>query len=243
MTIIDIINEVEIRENGTALILPNGFELLISKEQSAGIHSGMTVEAELCKNLVKKLCINDMVIFSKSKEQLIPEMEILEKELALEAEDERRTAINLESNKKLAKLIPLFKTRVAILQANEKSFMQIKDWKRELKACEIVQNIFFSVKCESIWEKYHILNADVLTEFYPDFKKLDKNIGLSVLHLTNALFTDCRYGINPEDEASVRNNLFYSRVLKIPNIIGEEVRVMDIVRYGEPKETIPIILP
>lgn len=233
MIINDIISNVEIRENAAALLLPNGFEILVSTEFSDGITSGMAVEAELCKNLVKKLSINGKVIFSKTKEQLIPEIEILEKELTVEAEDERRQAINLESNKKLAKLIPIFKIRIKILQANEKSFMQLKDWRRELRACEIAQNIFFSVKNESLWEKYNILNADALTEIYPDFLKLDFNIiGPSVLNLTNALFEDCRRGINPEDEASVRARLFYSRVLKIPNIICEEVRVMDIVCYG-----------
>ena len=232
MIINDIISDVEIRENAAALLLPNGFEILVSTEFSDGITSGMAVEVELCKNLVKRLSINGKVIFSKTKEQLIPEIEILEKELTVEAEDERRMAINLESNKKLAKLIPIFKIRINILQANDKSFMQLKDWRRELKACEIAQNIFFSVKNESLWEKCKMLNADALTEVYPDFKKLDKNIGLSVLSLTNALFEDCRQGINPEDEASVRARLFYSRVMKIPNIICEEVRVMDIVRYG-----------
>lgn len=233
MIINDIISDVEIRENAVALLLPNGFEILIPKEQSDGISSGMTIEAEFCKNLVKRLCISGRVIFNKSKEQLIPEMELLEKELTVEAEDERRMAINLESNKKLAKLVPIFKIRIAILQTNEKSFMQLKDWKRELKACEIVQNIFFSVKTERIWGKYGILNARVLAEIYPDFQKLDKNIGLNVLHLTNALFEDCRQGIDPEEESSVRAGLFYSRVLKVPNIIGEEVRVADIVRYRE----------
>lgn len=233
MIIIDTINGIEIRENETALLLPNGFEILIPKAQSSDISSGMAIEAELCKNLVKRLCVNGKVIFSKSKEQLIPEMEILEKELALEAEDERRMAINLKSNQKLAKLMPLFKIRTAILQANEKSFMQLKDWKCELYACEIVQNIYFSVKSENIWEKYNFLDIEALIEIYPDFKKLDKNIGLSVLHLTNALFEDCRNGVNPEEESSIKAKLFYSRVLKTPNIIGEEVRVLDIVRYGE----------
>ncbi len=233
MIINDIISDVEIRENAVALLLPNGFEILIPKEQSDGISSGMAIEAELCKSLVKRLSINGKVIFSKSKEQLIPEIEILEKELTVEAEDERRMAINLESNKKLAKLIPIFKIRINILQANDKSFMQLKDWRRELKACEIAQNIFFSAKNESLWGKYNMLNAAILTEIYPDFQKLDKNIGLSVLSLTNALFEDCRQGINPENEASIRAKLFYLRVLKVPNIIGEEVRVADIVRYRE----------
>lgn len=233
MIINDIINDVEIRQNEAVLLLPNGFEILIPKEQSDGISSGMTIEAEFCKNLVKRLCISGRVIFNKSKEQLIPEMELLEKELTVEAEDERRMAINLESNKKLAKLIPIFKIRINILQANDKSFMQLKDWRRELKACEIAQNIFFSAKNESLWGKYNMLNAAILTEIYPDFQKLDKNIGLSVLSLTNALFEDCRQGINPENEASIRAKLFYLRVLRIPNVISEEVRVADIVRYRE----------
>ena len=233
MKIKDKISRIDIRKDGCVLVCPNGFEIIVTAEQAEGISIGMTIEAELCKNLVKELSVDGVLLFTKTKEQLIPEIEILEKELTVEAEDERRQAINLESNKKLAKLIPIFKIRIKILQANEKSFMQLKDWRRELRACEIAQNIFFSVKNDSLWEMYNMLYADALTEIYPDFPKLDFNIiGPSVLNLTNALFEDCRRGINPEDEASVRARLFYSRVLKIPNIICEEVRVMDIVRFG-----------
>ena len=119
MTVKDIIDRVLVRDGNTVLVLANGFEFELASDLAKGISSGAEIEAEFCKNLVQKLFVNGNKIFCKTKEELLPEMEQLQKELTVEAEDERRMEINLESNRRLAKLLPLFKIRVAILTAND----------------------------------------------------------------------------------------------------------------------------
>lgn len=233
MKITDIIDRIAVRENRAVLFLPNGFEINLDLAYVKEISEGMPIEAELCKNLVQKLTINGKLIFEKRKEGLLPEMDNLLKELSLEAEDEKRTEVNLESSKILKRLLPLFKTRMNILMANNKSFMQIKDWRKELKACEMLQSIYLAFKEQGILEKNSYLKCENLSSLYPDINKLDKTTKSSVLFLVNALLADYHVGIVPEDDASVKAHILTSRVLKVANIIGEEVRVVDLASFAE----------
>ena len=233
MKITDIIDRIAVRENRAVLFLPNGFEINLDLAYAKEISEGMPIEAELCKNLVQKLTINGKLIFEKRKEGLLPEMDNLLKELSLEAEDEKRTEVNLESSKILKRLLPLFKTRMNILMANNKSFMQIKDWRKELKACEMLQSIYLAFKEQGILEKNSYLKCENLSSLYPDINKLDKTTKSSVLFLVNALLADYHVGIVPEDDASVKAHILTSRVLKVTNIIGEEVRVVDLASFAE----------
>ena len=158
-------------------------------------------------------------------------------ELTVEAEDERRMEINLESNRRLAKLLPLFKIRVAILTANDKSFMQLKDWRKELRIEEAVQNIYLAFKDVRLWEKEKIISEQQIRQYYPDYGKLDWNTMMNVYAMSNALLEDCRHGIVPEEEETVLQHLYNSRIIKFPNALGEEVRVSDIVAYKETSAT------
>ena len=164
---------------------------------------GGCLEAEFCKNLVQKLFVNGNKIFCKTKEELLPEMEQLQKELTVEAEDERRMEINLESNRRLAKLLPLFKIRVAILTANDKSFMQLKDWRKELRIDEAVQNVYLAVKDARLWKKEKVISEQQIRQYYPDYGKLDWSTMMNVYAMSNALLEDCRHGIVPEEEGNV----------------------------------------
>lgn len=237
MTVKDIIDRVLVRDGNTVLVLANGFEFELVSDLAKGISSGAEIEAEFCKNLVQKLFVNGNKIFCKTKEELLPEMEQLQKELTVEAEDERRMEINLESNRRLAKLLPLFKIRVAILTANDKSFMQLKDWRKELRIEEAVQNIYLAFKDVRLWEKEKIISEQQIRQYYPDYGKLDWNTMMNVYAMSNALLEDCRHGIVPEEEETVLQHLYNSRIIKFPNALGEEVRVSDIVAYKETSAT------
>lgn len=229
MKIIDVIDRVAVFADHAVLFLPNGFEINLDLALAHGFASGMSLEAEFCQTLLLKLTINDKVIFAKKKEELLPEMENLRKALTIEAEDEKRTEINLESSRRVKKLLPLFKTRINVLMANSKSFMQPKDWIKELKAAETLQNIYLLFKEQGVFKKYASLGAGTLPQLYPDYTKLDNVTRQSVFMLVNALLEDVNAGLNPENEASVKQQMLTSRVLKVPNIIGEEVRVADLV--------------
>ncbi len=228
MKVRDFIDRIAVRGKCAVLFLPNGFEIELSSIGPKEVASGMPIEAEFCQTLLLKLTINGKVIFSKKKEELLSEMEYLRKALTIEVEDEKRTEINLESSRRLKKLLPLFKTRINVLLANNKSFMQPKDWLKELKAAEALQNIYFALKEQELLNKYTLLSVNVLSQLYPDYTKLDKVTRQSVFLLTNALLKDTALGINPEDEASVKAHILTSRVLKVANIIGEEARVIDL---------------
>lgn len=228
MKIIDVIDRVAVVENHVVLFLPNGFEINLDLALAQGISSGMAIEAVFCQTLLLKLTVKEKVVFEKKKADLVPEMDVLRKNLILEAEDEKRTEVNLESSRRLKKLLPLFKTRINVLMANNKSFMQPKDWLKELKVAETLQNIYLYFKGHGCLEKYTLLGAGKLSALYPDYNKLDKVTAPSVFLLTNALLKDVHDGINPEDEASVKQQILTSHVLKVPNIIGEEVRVADL---------------
>ena len=228
MKVIDIIDRIVVRGGQVVLFLPNGFEVNLDLSLAHGIASGMTNEAEFCQTLVLKLTINEKVIFTKKKEELLPEMEVLQKRLTIEAEDEKRTEINLESSRRLKKLLPLFKTRINVLMANNKSFMQPKDWIKELKSAEALQNVYLYFKEQGILETHKELSTHRFFQLYPDIKKLDKFTAENVFILANALLQDLANGINPEDEDSVNASILTSRLLKVPNVIGEEVRVMDL---------------
>lgn len=237
MTVKDIIDRVLVRDGNTVLVLANGFEFELASDLAKGISSGAELEAEFCKNLVQKLFVNGNKIFCKTKEELLPEMEQLQKELTVEAEDERRMEINLESNRRLAKLLPLFKIRVAILTANDKSFMQLKDWRKELRIDEAVQNVYLAVKDARLWEKEKVISEQQIRQYYPDYGKLDWSTMMNVYAMSNALLEDCRHGIVPEEEENVLQHLYNSRIIKFPNVLGEEVRVSDIVAYKETSAT------
>lgn len=228
MKVRDFIDRIAVRGKCAVLFLPNGFEIELSSIGPKEVASGMPIEAEFCQTLLLKLTINGNVIFSKKKEELLSEMEYLRKALTIEVEDEKRTEINLESSRRLKKLLPLFKTRINVLLANNKSFMQPKDWLKELKACEVLQGIYLALKEQELLNKYTLLSAGILSQLYPDYAKLDKVTRQSVFLLTNALLKDTALGINPEDEASVKAHILTSRVLKVANIIGEEARVIDL---------------
>lgn len=232
MKVIDIIDRVAVRGNCAVLIFPNGFEISLKLPLSYNLMRGMPIEAEFCKTLLLKLIINGKTVFEKKKEDLLPEMEILLKELTLEAEDEKRTEINLESSRRLKNLLPLFKTRINVLMANNKSFMQPKDWIKELKSTETLQSIYLYFKEQGLFEKYKKLSTNTFPQLYPDIKKLDKSTAENVFILTCALLQDYANGINPEDECSVNANILTSRLLKVPNVIGEEVRVMDLANIA-----------
>ena len=232
MKITDFIDRIAVRGGHAVLFLPNGFEISLNLSLAHRISNGMSVEAEFCQNLILKLTINEKVIFSKKKEELLPEMEMLQKKLALEAEDEKRTEINLESSRRLKKLLPLFKTRINVLMANNKSFMQPKDWIKELKSAETLQNVYLYFKEQGLLEKCTFLGSGMLQQLYPDYGKLDKATAQNVFMLFNALLQDYAYGINPEDENSVNASILTSRLLKVPNVIGEEVRVLDLANIA-----------
>ena len=151
----------------------------------------------------------------------------------IEAEDEKRTEINLESSRRLKKLLPLFRMRINVLIANNKSFMQPKDWIKELKSAEALQNVYLYFKEKNLLEKCTFLGSGMLQKLYPDYGKFDKATAQNVFMLFNSLLQDLANGINPEDEASVNENILTSRLLKVPNVIGEEVRVMDLVAVAE----------
>ena len=229
MKIKDIIDRVVVAEDHAVLFLPNGFEFCLDLALAAEVSSGMSIEAEFCQTLVLKLSIDNKVIFAKKKADLLPEMENLRKALTIEAEDEKRTEINLESSKRLKKLLPLFKTRINVLMANSKSFMQPKDWVKELKAAETAQNIYLAFKEQGLFAQYAVFGAGQLAQLFPDYGKLDKVTAQSTFMLTNALLQDLRNGLNPEDDESVKQQILTSRFLKVANIIGEEVRVADLV--------------
>lgn len=233
MKIVDIIDRVVVQGDHVVLFLPNGFEINLDLNCVHGISDGMTIEAEFCQTLVLKLTINEKVIFTKKKEELLPEMEVLQKRLTIEAEDEKRTEINLESSRRLKKLLPLFKTRINVLMANNKSFMQPKDWIKELKSAEALQNVYLYFKEQSLLEKCTFIGSGMLQKLYPDYGKFDKATAQNVFMLFNSLLQDLANGINPEDKASVNENILTSRLLKVPNVIGEEVRVMDLVAVAE----------
>lgn len=233
MEIIDIIDRVVVRRDHAVLFLPNGFEINLDLALAQEFATGMPIEAVFCQTLLLKLSINGKIIFEKKKADLLSEFDELRKKLLLEIEDEKRTEINLESSRRLKKLFPLFKTRINVLMANNKSFMQPKDWMKELKAAETLQNIYLQFKEQKALDRYFLLGYQSLALLYPDLKKLDKITRQSVFMLTNALLIDCQAGINPEDETSVKRSLFFSKVLKVPNIIGEEVRVIDLARMYE----------
>ena len=84
MTVKDIIDRVLVRDGNTVLVLANGFEFELASDLAKGISSGAELEAEFCKNLVQRLVVNGGEIFSKTKEELLPEMEQLQKELGRE---------------------------------------------------------------------------------------------------------------------------------------------------------------
>lgn len=228
MKIADIIDRVVVQGDHAVLFLPNGFEINLDLNFVHGISNGMPIEAEFCQTLVLKLTINGKVIFAKKKEELLPEMEVLQKRLTIEAEDEKRTEINLESSRRVKNLLPLFRTRINVLMANNKSFMQPKDWIKELKSAEVLQNVYLSFKEQGVFEKHKELSSRLFPQLYPDIKKLDKIMAENVFILTNALLQDYANGINPEDGTSVEENILTSRLLKVPNVIGEEVRVIDL---------------
>lgn len=232
MKVIDIIERVVVRSNRSFLILPNGFEIGLDVSLAHGISDGMPIEAEFCQTLVLKLTINGKIIFSKKKEELLPEMEVLQKRLTLEAEDEKRTEINLESSRRVKNLLPLFRTRINVLMANNKSFMQPKDWIKELRSAEILQSVYLHFKEQHFFETHKKLSTNTFPQLYPDIKKLDKSTAENVFILTSALLQDFANGINPEDKNSVEANILTSRLLKVPNIIGEEVRVLDLANIA-----------
>lgn len=232
MKITDFIDRITVRGSHAVLFLPNGFEISLNLSLAHGISNGMPIEAEFCQTLVLKLTINDKVIFAKKKEELLPEMEMLQKALTLEAEDEKRTEINLESSRRLKNLLPLFRTRINVLMANNKSFMQPKDWIKELKSAEILQSVYLHFKEQGFFETYKKINTNTFPQLYPDIKKLDKFMAENVFILTSALLQDYANGINPEDKNSVEANILTSRLLKVPNIIGEEVRVIDLANIA-----------
>lgn len=233
MKIVDIIDRVVVQDDHAVLFLPNGFEINLNLDLAHGFASGMSLEAEFCQTLILKLTINGKVIFSKKKEELLPEMEILQKRLTIEAEDEKRTEINLESSRRLKKLLPLFRTRINVLLLNNKSFMQPKDWIKELKSAETLQNVYLYFKEQNLLEKCTFLGSGMLQKLYPDYGKLDKAMAQNVFVLFNALLQDLANGINPEDENSVEANILTARLLKVPNVIGEEVRVIDLATIAE----------
>lgn len=233
MKVTDIIDRIVVRNGQVVLFLPNGFELNLDLDFTHGISSGMSIEAEFCQTLILKLIIDGKVIFAKKKEELLSEMEILQKRLTIEAEDEKRTEINLESSRRLKKLLPLFRMRINVLMANNKSFMQPKNWIKELKSAEALQNVYLYFKEKNLLEKCTFLGSGMLQKLYPDYGKFDKATAQNVFMLFNALLQDLSNGINPEDEASVNENILTSRLLKVPNVIGEEVRVMDLVAVAE----------
>lgn len=92
-----------------------------------------------------------------------------------------------------------------------------------------MQSIYFAFKEQGILDKYSLLKNEILPSLYPDFNKLDRTIKPNILFLVNALLEDYHAGIVPENEASVKEHILSSRVLKVANVIGEEVRVLDLV--------------
>ncbi len=211
------------------VILDCGLEVEITLEQATQIKPLMVATAELCKGLIQKFCVEDRVIFFLKKNQILPKLEQQFKELALEAEDEKRMEIDIESNQRVANFFPLFKKRIAILKANDKSFMKLADWRKELRTCEIMQDLYAQKSKLLSFKKVDFLCLRTILgeDFYA---KLDKVIIYQLVFMVNAFILDCQQGINPEDEESIEAKLFYSHFLKIPNIIGEEVRVADILK-------------
>ena len=111
--------------------------------------------------------------------------------------------------------------------------MQPKDWIKELKSAETLQNVYLYFKEQGFLEKYTFLGSGMLQKLYPDYGKLDKAMAQNVFVLFNALQQDLANGINPEDENSVEANILTARLLKVPNVIGEEVRVIDLATIDE----------
>lgn len=233
MTVKDIIDRVLVRDGNTVLVLANGFEFELASDLAKGISSGAEIEAEFCKNLVQRLVINGNEIFSKTKKELLLEMGQLQRELVLEAEEAKRINIDLEAGLAVKQLLPLFQIRFAILISNDKSFMLTKDWRKELRIDEVVQNFYLTIKDIRLWKTEKILSERQIVQYYPPYDKLDWNIRMNVHAMINVLLEDCRRGIVPEDEKTVLQHLYDSRIIKYPNIFGEEVRVSDIVTYKE----------
>ena len=115
--------------------------------------------------------------------------------------------------------------------------MQLKDWRKELRIEEAVQNIYLAFKDVRLWEKEKIISEQQIRQYYPDYGKLDWNTMMNVYAMSNALLEDCRHGIVPEEEETVLQHLYNSRIIKFPNALGEEVRVSDIVAYKETSAT------
>lgn len=211
------------------VILDCGLEVEITLEQATQIKPLMVATAEFCKGLIQKFCVEDRVVFFHKKNQLLPKLEQQFKELVVEAEDEKRMEIDIESNQRVANFFPIFKKRIALLKANDKSFMKLADWRKELRSCEILQDLYAQKSKLLSFKKvdFVALRTILGDEAY---NKLDKIIIYQLVLMLNAFIQDYRQGINPEDEKSIEAKMFYSHFLKIPNIIGEEVRVADIIR-------------
>ena len=111
--------------------------------------------------------------------------------------------------------------------------MQLKDWRKELRIDEAVQNVYLAVKDARLWEKEKVISEQQIRQYYPDYGKLDWSTMMNVYAMSNALLEDCRHGIVPEEEENVLQHLYNSRIIKFPNVLGEEVRVSDIVAYKE----------
>ncbi len=224
-----IIIKVLVLRDKALVVLNCGLEVEITLEQATQIKPLMVATAEFCKGLIQKFCVEDRVVFFHKKNQLLPKLEQQFKELVVEAEDEKRMEIDIEANHRVANFFPLFKKRIALLKANDKSFMKLADWRKELRTCEIMQDLYTQKSKLLSFKKVDFISLRTILgdEAYD---KLDKVIIYQLVFMVNAFIQDYRQGINPEDEQSIEAKMFYSHFLKIPNIIGEEVRVADIIR-------------
>lgn len=213
--------------------LENGLEVYFNQEDSPLItpQPGQIAALVMCKNLPMKMWIDGKEVFSKSKEQLLDELRQTAMELTLEAEEEHRIKIHFETNKKVEKLLSVLQLRFLILQENRQSSMQPKDWKAEIKACEIAQIIFKLLQEKHLETNFCYLTEKQISSFYPDLAKEKQAVRLQVLRLVQEMVADEIRGIDLTNKENILEQRGLCKTLRVPTINSEEAKIVHIVNY------------